>query len=56
VDEAVLLADRIMLMNAAPRARVSRDRAQHHAALTASAPRYHDPTYYPIRNHLWIFW
>jgi nitrate/nitrite transport system ATP-binding protein len=52
VDEAILLADRILLMSNGPRARVAeivrntmprdRQRAQLH----------HDPQYYRIRNHL----
>ena len=52
VDEAVLLADRIMLMSNGPQARVAeivrntmpRDRQR--------ATLHHDPAYYPIRNHL----
>ena len=52
VDEAVLLADKIMLMSNGPQARVAeivrntlpRDRQR--------ATMHHDPQYYPIRNHL----
>ena len=52
VDEAILLADRILLMSNGPRAGVaeivkntmSRDRAR--------ATLHHDPQYYRIRNHL----
>jgi nitrate/nitrite transport system ATP-binding protein len=52
VDEAILLADRILLMSNGPQARVaeivkntmSRDRAR--------ATLHHDPQYYRIRNHL----
>jgi nitrate/nitrite transport system ATP-binding protein len=52
VDEAILLADRILLMSNGPRARVaeivkntmSRDRQR--------ATLHHDPQYYRIRNHL----
>ncbi|CAN5586132.1 ABC transporter ATP-binding protein [soil metagenome] len=52
VDEAVLLADRILLMSNGPRARVAeivrntmpRDRQR--------ATLHHDPQYYRIRNHL----
>ncbi len=52
VDEAILLADRILLMSNGPRARVaeivrntmSRDRQR--------ASLHHDPQYYRIRNHL----
>lgn len=52
VDEAVLLADKILLMSNGPRARVAeivrntmpRDRQR--------ATLHHDPQYYKIRNHL----
>jgi nitrate/nitrite transport system ATP-binding protein len=52
VDEAILLADRILLMSNGPQARVaeivkntmSRDRRR--------ATLHHDPQYYRIRNHL----
>ncbi len=52
VDEAMLLADRILLMSNGPQARVAeivkntmpRDRTR--------ASLHHDPRYYPIRNHL----
>ena len=52
VDEAILLADKILLMSNGPHARVaeivhntmSRDRVR--------ATVHHDPQYYPIRNHL----
>jgi nitrate/nitrite transport system ATP-binding protein len=52
VDEAVLLADKILLMSNGPQARVAeivrntmpRDRKR--------ATLHHDPQYYPIRNHL----
>ena len=52
VDEAILLADKILLMSNGPRARIAeivvntlpRERTRH--AL------HHDPQYYPIRNHL----
>jgi len=52
VDEAILLADRILLMSNGPRARVAeivrntmpRDRQR--------AKLHHDPQYYRIRNHL----
>src|SRR5690606_15540368 len=52
VDEAILLADRIVLMSNGPRAviaeivenTVSRDRSRH--------TMHHDPQYYRIRNHL----
>ena len=52
VDEAILLADKILLMSNGPRARIaeivvntlSRDRTR--------AGLHHDPLYYPLRNHL----
>ncbi len=52
VDEAILLADRILLMSNGPRARIAeiveitmpRDRTR--------AEMHHDPQYYRIRNHL----
>ena len=52
VDEAILLADKIMLMSNGPRARIaeiventlSRNRSRHTI--------HKDPQYYPIRNHL----
>jgi nitrate/nitrite transport system ATP-binding protein len=52
VDEAILLADKILLMSNGPRARIAevvrntmpRDRTR----LTM----HHDPQYYRIRNHL----
>ncbi len=55
VDEAILLADRILLMSNAPRAQIAevlrnplpRDRTRHTV--------YHDPRYYELRNHLLDF-
>jgi nitrate/nitrite transport system ATP-binding protein len=52
VDEAILLADKILLMSNGPRARIAevvrntmpRDRTR--------ASMHHDPHYYRIRNHL----
>jgi len=52
VDEAILLADKIMLMSNGPRARIAeivvntlpRNRSRHAI--------HKDPQYYPIRNHL----
>ena len=52
VDEAILLADRILLMSNGPRASIAevvanplpRPRARHHI--------HHDPRYYGVRNHL----
>ncbi|MDB5802658.1 MAG: nitrate/sulfonate/bicarbonate transporter ATP-binding protein [Rhodocyclales bacterium] len=52
VDEAILLADRILLMSNGPRARIAE-------IVEVTMPRYrtraglhHDPQYYRIRNHL----
>jgi nitrate/nitrite transport system ATP-binding protein len=52
VDEAILLADRILLMSNGPRARVAE-------VVRNTMPRdrtrlsiHHDPQYYRIRNHL----
>jgi cyanate lyase len=52
VDEAILLADRILLMSNGPRARVAE-------VVVNTMPRdrtrgtiHHDPQYYRIRNHL----
>jgi nitrate/nitrite transport system ATP-binding protein len=52
VDEAILLADRILLMTNGPYARVAE-------SVTVDIPRprdrttiIHDPGYYPVRNHL----
>lgn len=52
VDEAILLADRILLMTNGPYARVAE-------SVKVSIPRprkrtsiIHDPAYYPVRNHL----
>jgi len=52
VDEAMLLADRILLMSNGPRARIAET-----VANTLPRPRerhdiHHDPQYYRIRNHL----
>jgi nitrate/nitrite transport system ATP-binding protein len=52
VDEAILLADRILLMSNGPRARVAEivvntmPRSRHRATI------HHDPQYYPIRTYL----
>jgi nitrate/nitrite transport system ATP-binding protein len=52
VDEAILLADRVMLMSNGPRAYIA-EIVEH----TLPKPRdrqtiHHEPDYYPIRNHL----
>ena len=55
VDEAIVLADRILLMSSAPRAQIAE-------VLRNPLPRdrtrqsmYHDPRYYELRNHLLDF-
>jgi nitrate/nitrite transport system ATP-binding protein len=55
VDEAILLADRILLMSTGPRARVAE---AVHNPLPRDRTRqsmYHDPRYYELRNHLLDF-
>jgi nitrate/nitrite transport system ATP-binding protein len=55
VDEAILLADRILLMTNGPGARIAEDLA---VALPRSRTRHdvhHHPQYYGIRNHLLDF-
>jgi nitrate/nitrite transport system ATP-binding protein len=52
VDEAILLADRILLMTNGPHARIAES-----VKVSIERPRdrttiVHDPGYYPIRNHL----
>jgi len=52
VDEAILLADRILLMTNGPHARIAES-----VRVSIERPRdrttiVHDPAYYPIRNHL----
>ncbi|MCF7983079.1 MAG: ABC transporter ATP-binding protein [Thiohalocapsa sp.] len=52
VDEAILLADRVLLMTNGPHARVAES-----VRVSIERPRdrttiVHDPAYYPIRNHL----
>jgi nitrate/nitrite transport system ATP-binding protein len=56
VDEAILLADRILLMSNEPQARVAeivRNTMRRDPATGRTrASLHHDPQYYPIRNHL----
>ena len=52
VDEAVLLADRIMLMSNGPQARVAEIVRNTMPRNRQRATLHHDPAYYPIRNHL----
>jgi nitrate/nitrite transport system ATP-binding protein len=52
VDEAILLADRILLMSNGPRARVAEIVRNTLPRSRTRATLHHDPQYYRIRNHL----
>jgi nitrate/nitrite transport system ATP-binding protein len=52
VDEAVLLADKIVLLTNGPRARVSEIVVNTMPRDRQRATLHHDPQYYPIRNYL----
>ncbi len=52
VDEAILLADRILLMSNGPQARVAEIVANTMHRDRQRATLHHDPQYYRIRNHL----
>jgi nitrate/nitrite transport system ATP-binding protein len=52
VDEAILLADRILLMSNGPQARVAEIVVNTMPRHRARATLHHDPQYYRIRNHL----
>jgi nitrate/nitrite transport system ATP-binding protein len=52
VDEAVLLADRILLMGNGPQARIAEIVKNTMARDRRRATLHHDPQYYRIRNHL----
>jgi hypothetical protein len=52
VDEAILLADRILLMSNGPHARDRRDRRNTLPRERTRLTIHHDPQYYRIRNHL----
>jgi nitrate/nitrite transport system ATP-binding protein len=52
VDEAILLADRILLMSNGPRARVAEIVRNTLPRSRQRATLHHDPQYYRIRNHL----
>jgi nitrate/nitrite transport system ATP-binding protein len=52
VDEAILLADRILLMSNGPQARVAEIVANTMSRDRQRATLHHDPQYYRIRNHL----
>ncbi|MFT3800543.1 MAG: ABC transporter ATP-binding protein [Burkholderiaceae bacterium] len=52
VDEAILLADKILLMSNGPRARVAEIVVNTMGRDRQRATLHHDPRYYRIRNHL----
>ncbi|MCU0776020.1 MAG: ABC transporter ATP-binding protein [Ideonella sp.] len=52
VDEAILLADRILLMSNGPRARIAEIVRNTMPRSRQRATMHHDPQYYRIRNHL----
>ena len=52
VDEAILLADRILLMSNGPQARVAEIVKNTMPRTRERATLHHDPHYYPLRNHL----
>jgi nitrate/nitrite transport system ATP-binding protein len=52
VDEAILLADRILLMSNGPQARVAEIVRNTMPRGRTRATLHHDPQYYRIRNHL----
>ncbi|MES2977576.1 MAG: ABC transporter ATP-binding protein [Pseudomonadota bacterium] len=52
VDEAVLLADTILLMSNGPQARIAESVRNTMPRDRQRATLHHDPEYYPIRNHL----
>jgi len=52
VDEALLLADRILLMSNGPRAVIAETVQNAMSAPRARHNMHRDPQYYPIRNHL----
>jgi nitrate/nitrite transport system ATP-binding protein len=52
VDEAILLADKIMLMSNGPRARIAEIVQNTMSKERTRASMHHDPQFYRIRNHL----
>jgi nitrate/nitrite transport system ATP-binding protein len=52
VDEAILLADKIMLMSNGPRARIAEIVVNTMSKGRTRADMHHDPQFYRIRNHL----
>jgi nitrate/nitrite transport system ATP-binding protein len=55
VDEAMLLADRILLMTRGPRATIAESVRNTMPATRTRNAMHHDPQYYPLRNHLLDF-
>ena len=55
VDEALLLADRVMLMSNGPHAQVAEIVVNTMPRSRQRATLHHDPQYYPMRNHLMDF-
>jgi len=52
VDEAILLADKILLMSNGPQARIAEIVQNTMPRTRTRSTVHHDPQYYPIRNHL----
>jgi nitrate/nitrite transport system ATP-binding protein len=52
VDEAILLADKILLMSNGPRARIAEIVCNTMSKSRTRASMHHDPQFYKIRNHL----
>jgi nitrate/nitrite transport system ATP-binding protein len=52
VDEAILLADKILLMSNGPQARIAEIVVNTMPRTRSRASMHHDPQFYPIRNHL----
>ncbi len=52
VDEAILLADKILLMSNGPRARIAEVVVNTLPRQRTRAGLHHDPQFYPLRNHL----
>ena len=52
VDEAILLADKIMLMSNGPRARIAEIVVNTMSQARTRSSMHHDPQFYRIRNHL----
>jgi nitrate/nitrite transport system ATP-binding protein len=52
VDEAILLADKILLMSNGPQARIAEIVQNTMPRSRTRGTVHHDPQYYPIRNHL----